>query len=49
LKQFIGTSEHLALVRRFGITAADLPGEVTAKSLCRYGKPGPPQQVAASR
>jgi polar amino acid transport system substrate-binding protein len=51
LKQFIGTPEHLALVRKFGITAADLPAHgVTAKALCRYGgQPGPPQQVATSR
>jgi hypothetical protein len=48
LKQFIGTPEHLALVRRFGITAADLPAQgVTAKALCQFGNPGPPQQLAA--
>jgi polar amino acid transport system substrate-binding protein len=50
LKQFIGTPEHLALVREFGITQADLPPrDVTAKALCRYGQPGPPQQLATSR
>jgi polar amino acid transport system substrate-binding protein len=50
LKQYIGTPEHLALVRRFGITAADLPAEgVTAKGLCEHGNPGPPQQLAATR
>ena len=49
LKQFIGTPEHLALVRRFGITAADLPAQgVTAKALCQFGNPGPPQQLAAT-
>jgi polar amino acid transport system substrate-binding protein len=48
LRKFIGTPEHLALVRRFGITAADLPGpNVTAKAICRYGHPGPPRQIAA--
>jgi polar amino acid transport system substrate-binding protein len=50
LKEFLGTPEHLALVRRFGFTAADLPPrDVTAKSLCRHGRPGPPQQLATTR
>ena len=50
LEQFIGSDEHLELVRRFGITAADLPAEgVTTKTLCQYGSPGPPQQLATTR
>jgi polar amino acid transport system substrate-binding protein len=50
LKGFIGTPEHLALVRRFGITEADLPPQgVTAKALCEHGNPGPPQQLATTR
>ena len=39
LREFIGSDEHLALVRPFGITRADLPGTVTAKEICRYGHP----------
>lgn len=35
LEAFIGTEEHLELVRRFGFTKADLPGEVAAEELCR--------------
>lgn len=34
LAQFIGSPEHLELVRPFGFTAAELPGDVTAGQLC---------------
>jgi len=35
LREFLGTPEHLALVRQFGITEADLPPKgLTAKLLC---------------
>lgn len=35
LKNFIGTREHLNVVRRFGFDEYDLPGSVTAAELCR--------------
>jgi polar amino acid transport system substrate-binding protein len=35
LRVFIGSAEHLALVKPFGFTAADLPGDATAEALCR--------------
>ena len=34
LAGFLGTKEHLDLVRPFGFTEATLPGEVTARELC---------------
>lgn len=34
LARFIGTPGHLELVRPFGFTENDLPGDVTAKQLC---------------
>jgi polar amino acid transport system substrate-binding protein len=34
LAAYIGTPEHLELVRPFGFTEADLPGDVTAEELC---------------
>lgn len=34
LSNFLGTKEHLDLVRPFGFTEATLPGEVTARELC---------------
>jgi polar amino acid transport system substrate-binding protein len=34
LAAFIGSSEHLELVRPFGFTAAELPGGVTSGELC---------------
>jgi polar amino acid transport system substrate-binding protein len=34
LAQFIGSAEHLELVRPFGFAAATLPGNVTASELC---------------
>lgn len=34
LAGFIGSARHLELVQPFGFTAAELPGEVTARSLC---------------
>jgi len=37
LRGFIGTPEHLKLVRPFGFTDADLPGGVTAAKLCKAG------------
>jgi len=35
LARFIGTPAHLAAVKPFGFTAAELPGPVTARELCR--------------
>lgn len=35
LAAFIGTPEHLELIRPYGFTEADLPGELTAEELCR--------------
>jgi polar amino acid transport system substrate-binding protein len=35
LAKFIGTPEHLELVRPLGFTAMELPGAVTAEMLCR--------------
>jgi polar amino acid transport system substrate-binding protein len=35
LERFLGTPEHLALVRPFGFTARELPGSVRAEELCR--------------
>ena len=36
LSEFLGTPEHIALVRKFGITEADLPPKgLTAESLCQ--------------
>jgi len=34
LKNFIGTEAHLNLVRPFGFTKDNLPGDITAKELC---------------
>jgi polar amino acid transport system substrate-binding protein len=34
LEMFIGTEEHLELVRPFGFTEAELPGDATAAELC---------------
>lgn len=34
LRAFIGTEEHLALIRPFGFGAATLPGDATAETLC---------------
>jgi polar amino acid transport system substrate-binding protein len=34
LEQFIGSPEHLELVKPFGFTAKELPGDVTAAGLC---------------
>jgi polar amino acid transport system substrate-binding protein len=50
LRQFIGTPEHLALVRPFGITPADIPEKgVTAKMICRHGHPVSPDKLATAR
>jgi polar amino acid transport system substrate-binding protein len=35
LKGFIGSEQHLELVRPFGFTEAELPGDTTAEALCR--------------
>jgi polar amino acid transport system substrate-binding protein len=35
LKTFIGSEAHLALIKPYGFTRADLPGEYTADQLCR--------------
>jgi polar amino acid transport system substrate-binding protein len=35
LRPLIGSARHLELVRRFGLTEAELPGRVTAEELCR--------------
>jgi polar amino acid transport system substrate-binding protein len=35
LKDFIGSEKHLALVKPFGFTQDDLPGEITAQQLCQ--------------
>lgn len=35
LKAFIGTPEHLQLVRQFGFTEKELPGDRTTAQLCR--------------
>lgn len=35
LAEFIGTPEHRDLVRQFGFTRSELPGDVTAEELCR--------------
>lgn len=35
LAKFIGSKEHQALVRKFGFSAEELPGVVTAESLCK--------------
>lgn len=37
LADFVGTREHLDLVKPFGFTEANLPGEVTAEELCQGG------------
>lgn len=37
LARWIGSPEHLAVVRAFGFTEAELPGDVTAKHLCGKG------------
>ena len=34
LRTFIGTPEHLELVRPFGFTEKELPGSVSATDLC---------------
>jgi polar amino acid transport system substrate-binding protein len=34
LKDFIGSREHLALIKQFGFTAQELPGNVTTDELC---------------
>jgi polar amino acid transport system substrate-binding protein len=34
LEQFIGSPEHLELVKKFGFTENELPGEATAAGLC---------------
>lgn len=36
LAGFIGSNEHLALVRPFGFTARELPGDRTAEELCQF-------------
>jgi polar amino acid transport system substrate-binding protein len=38
LQQFIGSPEHLALVKKFGFTEKELPGDVTAAELCGIPK-----------
>lgn len=35
LEDFIGSQEHLDLVNEFGFTEANLPGDVTARELCK--------------
>lgn len=35
LEDFIGSKEHLELVNEFGFTEANLPGDATAKELCK--------------
>lgn len=35
LRSFIGSAEHLALVKPFGFTEAELPGDAAAETLCR--------------
>lgn len=35
LAQFIGSPEHLELVKPFGFAAQEMPGEMTAANLCR--------------
>lgn len=35
LAEFIGSEEHLALVRPFGFTQDEIPGDVTTEELCR--------------
>lgn len=35
LEDFIGSDEHLELVRPFGFTEANLPGDMTAEELCQ--------------
>lgn len=35
LERYIGTPAHLAAVKPFGFTAAELPGAVTARDLCK--------------
>jgi polar amino acid transport system substrate-binding protein len=37
LRAFVGTPQHLKLVRPFGFSKATLPGDVTAASLCGAG------------
>ncbi len=37
LQGFVGTPAHLDLVRPFGFTRRDLPGDATATALCRGG------------
>ncbi|NJL01067.1 MAG: ectoine/hydroxyectoine ABC transporter substrate-binding protein EhuB [Spirulinaceae cyanobacterium RM2_2_10] len=39
LAALIGTAEHLALIRPFGFTAQELPGEMTAARLCQREAP----------
>ncbi|MCP4135169.1 MAG: ectoine/hydroxyectoine ABC transporter substrate-binding protein EhuB [bacterium] len=34
LKKFIGTDQHLTLIKQYGFTSANLPGSVTANELC---------------
>jgi polar amino acid transport system substrate-binding protein len=34
LERFLGTPEHLALIRPFGFAATELPGDVRAEELC---------------
>lgn len=34
LRRFVGSPEHLALVRPFGFTREDMPGNVTTQELC---------------
>ncbi len=34
LEQFIGSPEHLELVKQFGLTQTELPGDATAAGLC---------------
>ncbi len=38
LADFIGSEEHLELVRDFGFTEEELPGDVTAEELCARGE-----------
>jgi polar amino acid transport system substrate-binding protein len=35
LARYIGTPEHQAAVKPFGFTAAELPGKITARELCK--------------
>lgn len=37
LESFLGTEEHLEIIRRFGFGPENLPGDVTAQALCARG------------